>query len=98
VNQHLRRWCFDVELLYLSMRDQSTIPVVEVPINWEEIPGSKINLLESSFEMARDMMIVRLAYTFGVWQRMTWKKITQTKLHAKEAETNQKVQAQDKRR
>lgn len=98
VNQHLRRWCFDVELLYLSMRSGSPIPVVEVPITWDEIPGSKINLIESSFVMTRDMILIRLAYTTGIWKNQPWKKIVQEKLHREEAETNQLINKQDKYR
>ena len=63
--QHLRRWCFDVELLFLAQR--LGIPVVEVPVNWQEIPGSKIRLLESSLLMGRDLIIIRACYAAGIW-------------------------------
>ena len=63
--QHLRRWCFDVELLFLAQR--MAVPVVEVPVNWQEIPGSKIALLESSLLMGRDLVIIRACYALGVW-------------------------------
>lgn len=36
-NIRLQRWCFDVELVYLAQRLH--IPVVEVPVDWTEIPG-----------------------------------------------------------
>jgi len=65
-NQHLRRWSFDVELLCIAQ--QLKIPMAEVAVNWTEIPGSKLNLLESSFAMARDLFIIRLSYTFRIWQ------------------------------
>ena len=63
--QHLRRWCFDVELLFLAQR--MGVPVVEVPVNWQEIPGSKIRLLESSLLMGRDLVIIRTCYATGIW-------------------------------
>lgn len=36
-NTRLQRWCFDVELIFLAQ--QLRIPVVEVPVDWTEIPG-----------------------------------------------------------
>jgi hypothetical protein len=36
-NTRLQRWCFDVELIYLAK--ELRIPVVEVPVDWTEIPG-----------------------------------------------------------
>lgn len=65
-NQRLRRWCFDIELLHVAQR-LGYIPTVEVPISWQEIPGSKLNLIESSFQMGRDVLLIRCAYTFGLW-------------------------------
>jgi len=64
-NQHLRRWSFDVELLCLAQKLR--IPMAEVAVNWTEIPGSKLNLLESSFAMARDLFLIRFAYAFRIW-------------------------------
>ncbi len=37
-NQHLQRWCFDVELIFLAQR--LGIPIVETSVNWTEIPGA----------------------------------------------------------
>jgi len=65
-NLHLRRWSFDVELLCIAQKLR--IPMAEVAVNWTEIPGSKLNLFESSFAMARDLLIIRLSYTFRIWQ------------------------------
>ena len=36
-NQRIKRWCFDVELIYLAQ--QLRIPIAEVPVEWREIPG-----------------------------------------------------------
>ena len=63
--QHLRRWCFDVELLYLCQRMQ--IQLVEVSVHWHEVAGSKIQLLESSLLMGRDLVVIRLCYLLGIW-------------------------------
>jgi dolichyl-phosphate beta-glucosyltransferase len=102
VNQHLRRWCFDVELLFLTVQSalasrnnsqqQQSIGVVEVPVNWQEIPGSKIDLLQSSFLMGRDLLIIRAAYALGVWKFATHKQIVANMLHRKHADVNAQVQ------
>ena len=63
---HISRWAFDVELLHLSSRMH--IPVVEVAVNWEEIPGSKVSLIESIPQMARDILVIRLCYALGLWK------------------------------
>jgi len=68
-NQRLRRWCFDVELLHIAQR--LGIPIAEVQVRWEEVPGSKLNLIESSLMMARDLCIIRFAYMFGIWSIRT---------------------------
>ncbi len=34
-------------------------------------PGSKLNLIESSVLMARDLCIIRLAYMTGLWSVRT---------------------------
>mmetsp|Transcript_11078 Transcript_11078/g.17517 ORF Transcript_11078/g.17517 Transcript_11078/m.17517 type:complete len:306 (-) Transcript_11078:55-972(-) len=51
---NLRRWCFDVELLHIA--EKLKMPIREVPVNWQEIPGSKLRLLEASILMGRDLV------------------------------------------
>jgi len=104
VNQHLRRWCFDVELLFLTVQASRaarrggasaavpSIGVVEVPVNWQEIPGSKIDLVQSSFLMARDLFLIRTAYATGVWKFATHATIREGMLHNKDALINGRVQ------
>ncbi|OVA05117.1 Glycosyl transferase [Macleaya cordata] len=46
-NVRLKRWCFDVELVYLCKH--LSIPMIEISVNWSEIPGSK-----NQFVMNRD--------------------------------------------
>jgi dolichyl-phosphate beta-glucosyltransferase len=67
---HLRGWAFDTELLILS--SFLRIPIVEVPVNWHEVDGSKLstsalNVLLVSASMLRDMICVRLCYEWGIW-------------------------------
>jgi len=64
--QHLPTWIFDVELLLLAK--QLGIPVAEVPIEWHEVPGSKLNVVKASAEMLRDLLIVRANHLLGRWR------------------------------
>lgn len=43
------------------------IPVLELPVHWKEIPGSKLNIAKASFGMFRDLLIMRVNYLIGRW-------------------------------
>lgn len=78
---HIERWAFDVELLYIAQ--QLKMPIKEVAVNWQEIEGqfyilnlytmymvhagSKLVPFWSWLQMARDLLFIRLRYTFGLW-------------------------------
>ena len=62
---HLPTWIFDVELLMIAQA--LNIPVLEIPVHWREIPGSKLNIAGASFEMLRDLVIMRSNYLVGRW-------------------------------
>ena len=64
-NQHIARWVFDCELLYLA--SVLGIAVVEQGVEWEEIPGSKLNVAIASLQMLRDLVVIRLCYALRVW-------------------------------
>jgi dolichyl-phosphate beta-glucosyltransferase len=69
-NLHLFGWAFDIELIYMA--EKLRIPIVEIPVTWREVDGSKLirNKLDSittSLTMASDIICVWLAYTCGVW-------------------------------
>lgn len=64
--QHLRTWIFDVEILLLAK--QLRIPVAEVPIEWHEVSGSKLNVVIDSLQMLRDLLILRANLLFGRWR------------------------------
>jgi len=64
--QHLERWSFDCELLYIAA--QKNIPVIEVAVNWVEMPGdSKISVVTDSMKMFRDLLAIRFLYLMGFW-------------------------------
>jgi len=69
-NLHLRRWAFDIELVYVALSMGMLIQEVTVP--WHEVDGSKLNtgflaLVWVSIGMLRDMMCVRACYVLGIW-------------------------------
>lgn len=65
-HMHSEGWIFDVEMLMLAER--AKIPMVEVPIGWHEVKGSKLNVVWDSLGMAWGLAILRLAWMIGVYQ------------------------------
>ena len=63
LNLHFR--AFDVELLYIA--EKLNIPIVEVDVNWEEIPGSKLDPFTASLQMGFDILAIWLRYFLGIW-------------------------------
>lgn len=62
---HTERWIFDVEVLLLA--EMQLMKIKEIPVNWQEIGGSKIDIARDSIEMAIDLVVTRLAYIFGIY-------------------------------
>jgi len=65
-NIHVEGWIFDIEVLLLAQ--YFNMPIVEVPVTWHEIDGSKVSLIKDSIKMAIDLLIIRLNYFFGFWK------------------------------
>ena len=63
--QHLPTWIFDVELLLLAKRLK--MPVSEMPIEWHEVSGSKLNVMTDSLQMLRDLLVLRANHLLGRW-------------------------------
>lgn len=63
--QHLERWAADIEWLFLC--GAKRIPISEIPVKWEEIDGSKVNIIETALQMTRDMLLIKLLYTMRAW-------------------------------
>jgi len=63
---HSEGWIFDVEMLMLA--ESAGIPVVEVPIGWQEVKGSKLNVLWDSLGMAWGLAVLRAAWGLGVYR------------------------------
>jgi len=66
---HCNGWIFDVEILLLAQ--WSEINIQEIGIAWEEIAGSKINIVVDAIRMARDLVLIRLNYATGMWRTTT---------------------------
>lgn len=64
--QHLSTWIFDVELLLLAK--QLSIPIIEVPVEWHEVAGSKLNIAKDSLQMLRDLLVLRGNQLVGRWK------------------------------
>ena len=63
---HCEGWIFDVEMLMLA--ESAGIPVIEVPIDWKEVTGSKLNVIWDSLGMAWGLAVLRAAWMFGVYR------------------------------
>lgn len=71
-NMHTEGWIFDVEILILVHRQK--IPIEEIPINWHEVDGSKMELARDSVNMAIDLVVTRMAYILGIYREKNNKK------------------------
>jgi len=65
-NTHLVRWAFDVDMLFISQC--LGIKIIEVPVNWKEIPGSKLVLLPATISFFRDYFAMICFYNTGYWK------------------------------
>jgi len=63
---HLTRWAFDIEIVHIA--DLVGFRILEIPVTWTEVSGSKLNVVSASIQMLRDMFAIRLLYAMGVWK------------------------------
>nr|OQO30217.1 hypothetical protein B0A51_01365 [Rachicladosporium sp. CCFEE 5018] len=64
---HSEGWIFDVEMLMLA--ESAGIPMVECPVGWKEVGGSKLNVVWDSLGMAVGLAVLRGGWGMGVWRR-----------------------------
>jgi len=62
---HTEGWIFDVEMLMLA--ESADIPMIEVPIGWHEVTGSKLNVIKDSIGMAVGLAMLRLGWGLGIY-------------------------------
>lgn len=65
-HMHTERWIFDVEILLLATYQNMNMK--EIPVNWQEIDGSKIDLVKDSINMAIDLVVTRISYILGIYR------------------------------
>ncbi|KAI1436705.1 glycosyltransferase family 2 protein [Xylaria sp. CBS 124048] len=81
---HAEGWIFDIEMLMLA-ESAPAVPVVgsdrkiiaytagikvaEVPIDWHEVGGSKLNVIQDSIKMAIGLAVLRASWMLGVYRR-----------------------------
>jgi dolichyl-phosphate beta-glucosyltransferase len=58
--QITKGFTFDVELLFLARRN--AMKIVEVPVNWSNVPGSKVNLVSDSLLMLIELFVIRIRH------------------------------------
>ena len=63
-NQHIERWCFDPELLVIGRKRK--MEIAEVPVEWNEIEGSKMKV-SSMVKMAIDLLRIAAFHGMGIW-------------------------------
>ncbi|KAK3898765.1 glycosyltransferase [Staphylotrichum tortipilum] len=81
---HAEGWIFDIEMLMLAESAPATpvlasdgsvigtscgIKVAEVPVEWHEVDGSKMNLVQDSVRMAIGLAVLRASWMLGVYRR-----------------------------
>ncbi|KAL7928483.1 family 2 glycosyltransferase [Trichoderma chlorosporum] len=81
---HAEGWIFDIEMLMLAESAPATpvlgsdgsvigtspgIKVAEVPIEWHEVGGSKLNVIQDSLKMAIGLAVLRASWMMGVYRR-----------------------------
>lgn len=64
---HIERWAFDIELFVLS--SIFNIQIGEVPVEWKDVDGSKLNVIEASLNMFRDVLMIKLLYVLRLWKK-----------------------------
>lgn len=63
---HIERWAFDIELFVLC--NILKIETSDVEVEWRDVDGSKLNVVDASINMFRDLLMIRFLYLLGVWK------------------------------
>lgn len=73
--QSIRGFAFDVEILFICRKIGCRI--VEVPVNWTDIKGSKVKIICDSFRMLSDVIQIKHNDLCGKYSWMTFKRTKQ---------------------
>ena len=55
---------FDVEILYLALK--WNLKIVELPVEWANVPGSKLRLFSDTIRMFKDLALIRWSHRKSV--------------------------------
>ena len=58
--QKTKQFSFDLEILFLAKK--LGFKIIEVAINWQNVEGSKVNIVKDSIKMFKDIFIIRLIH------------------------------------
>lgn len=59
--QTIERFSFDIELLYLAAK--KGLRILEVPVMWSEVAGTKVHFLRDPLNMVKDLFYLRKQYS-----------------------------------
>lgn len=76
--QHAHGFSFDIEILHIARK--TGLKIAEVPINWTNIPGSKVNLVLDPIRMLAD--IFRFKFTHRSLSPETYDQHRKAELHS----------------
>lgn len=68
----INRWAFDIEVLYLA--SLLNYRVLEMPVSWREVAGSKVKIFKDAFLMLRDLLKIRFFVLKGAYNINEFKK------------------------
>lgn len=63
---HIERFAFDAELFFLCKK--FNVATGEVGVEWRDVDGSKLGIVDASVNMFRDVLMIRLYYLIGLWK------------------------------
>lgn len=61
--QQIPGFGFDPEVLFLAHKQAYV--TAEIPVNWQDVAGSKVNVVNDSLRMFADLFAIRLAWMLG---------------------------------
>lgn len=64
--QQIKGWAFDAEVLFIAKH--YGYKIVEVPVQWHYDGNSKINVIQDSIKMFRELLQIRKNYRDGLYQ------------------------------
>lgn len=70
--QKIAGFAFDVEILFIARK--LGFSVTEVPVNWENQEGSKVNIIVDSIKMFRDILKIRWLHRNEKWEMTNGKR------------------------